>query len=137
VQSHINASTTNLATPKPVLFEEFGKKLNEDQQNAGDIALLRDPIYESTYKSVQKAIDEGMVGGGWWGRVFCGGKVLWGRVFCGGVGRGEPPHAAWHCPQCPCLPALPAAHCRLPVLEVGHPDLPQAGPPRPLWRAAR
>jgi len=57
VQSHITTSVNNLNVSKPVLFEEFGKKLDPDQQSAEQIAALRDPIYRSTYASVERAID--------------------------------------------------------------------------------
>lgn len=56
IQSHIAASTKNLKRAKPVLFEEFGKKLDASQQSAEGIRQLRDPIYASTYDSVEKAI---------------------------------------------------------------------------------
>lgn len=39
------------------MFEEFGKKLDNDQQTDWMIEQLRDPIYQSTYASVEKAID--------------------------------------------------------------------------------
>lgn len=57
VQSHITASVNNLNVSKPVLFEEFGKRLDPDQQSPEQIAALRDPIYRSTYASVERAID--------------------------------------------------------------------------------
>jgi hypothetical protein len=59
VQSHINVSTKALKTKKPVLFEEFGKKLQSNEQTAEGIRQLRDPIYASTYDSVEKAIGMG------------------------------------------------------------------------------
>jgi hypothetical protein len=40
------------------MFEEFGKKLTADQQGQADlISNLRDPVYNSVYSSVQRAID--------------------------------------------------------------------------------
>lgn len=41
---------------KPLLFEEFGKKL-ENGNNAADIARLRDPVYEASYSAVERAIE--------------------------------------------------------------------------------
>jgi len=40
------------------MFEEFGKKLDGDQQTEWSIQQLRDPIYASTYSSVEKAIEQ-------------------------------------------------------------------------------
>eukprot|EP00877_Chromochloris_zofingiensis_P009295 jgi/Chrzof1/4619/Cz14g20070.t1 len=60
VQSHIAVATTALSVKKPVLFEEFGKRLADDEQTDDEIARLRDPIYNSTYASVQRAIDMGL-----------------------------------------------------------------------------
>jgi len=59
VQSHIAAASKNLKVQKPVLFEEFGKKLDSNQQTAEGIRALRDPIYASTYDNVEKAIGNG------------------------------------------------------------------------------
>ncbi|KIZ05301.1 Mannan endo-1,4-beta-mannosidase 2 [Monoraphidium neglectum] len=68
VQSHIGAASKRLKTPKPVLFEEFGKKLDANQQTADGIRQLRDPIYASTYASVEKAItgDQPIAGSLFW-----------------------------------------------------------------------
>jgi hypothetical protein len=41
VQSHINVSTKALKTKKPVMFEEFGKKLDANQQTAEGIRQVR------------------------------------------------------------------------------------------------
>lgn len=57
IQSHI-AAGRNLSTgAKPVMFEEFGKKLEPAQQTAVMIERLRDPVYSSTYASVENAIN--------------------------------------------------------------------------------
>jgi hypothetical protein len=42
---------------KPIMFEEFGKKLEPAQQTSFMIEQLRDPIYTSTYASVEAAIN--------------------------------------------------------------------------------
>lgn len=57
MQSHIAAGANLSVGAKPIMFEEFGKKLNSDQQTEWMIQQLRDPIYQSTYASVEKAID--------------------------------------------------------------------------------
>lgn len=57
VQSHMTAGANLSSGSKPIMFEEFGKKLNADQQTEWMIQQLRDPIYQSTYASVEKAID--------------------------------------------------------------------------------
>jgi mannan endo-1,4-beta-mannosidase len=56
VQTHIAAASKNLKVSKPVMFEEFGKKLDNKEQTADGIRQLRDPIYASTYDSIEKAI---------------------------------------------------------------------------------
>lgn len=57
IQSHI-AAGTNLTTGfKPIMFEEFGKKLEPAQQTSFMIEQLRDPVYTSTYASVESAIN--------------------------------------------------------------------------------
>jgi len=57
IQSHISAGA-QLRPQKPIMFEEFGKKLTADQQGQADlISNLRDPVYNSVYSSVQRAID--------------------------------------------------------------------------------
>eukprot|EP00879_Flechtneria_rotunda_P001870 GHRR01002041.1.p1 GENE.GHRR01002041.1~~GHRR01002041.1.p1 ORF type:complete len:609 (+),score=135.21 GHRR01002041.1:246-2072(+) len=59
VQSHMAAGAKLSVGSKPVMFEEFGKKLDANQQTESLIQQLRDPIYQSTYASVEKAIDAG------------------------------------------------------------------------------
>jgi mannan endo-1,4-beta-mannosidase len=59
INSHITAGK-QLAGGKPIMFEEFGKKLTEDQQGYANMILnLRDPIYQSVYDYTQTAINNG------------------------------------------------------------------------------
>jgi hypothetical protein len=46
-----------MSPAKPVMFEEFGKKLDPAQQTTAAIERLRDPVYSSTYASVENAIN--------------------------------------------------------------------------------
>jgi hypothetical protein len=57
IQSHIAAGANLTTGSKPIMFEEFGKKLEPAQQTAFMIEQLRDPVYTSTYASVEKAIN--------------------------------------------------------------------------------
>jgi mannan endo-1,4-beta-mannosidase len=64
LQSHLQAAKT---INKPLLFEEFGKKLN-DPNNAADIQKLRDPVYQAAYTAVENAIQTGepLLGSMYW-----------------------------------------------------------------------
>jgi hypothetical protein len=54
LDSHLQAAET---INKPLLFEEFGKKLKPD---AGPdvISKLRDPVYEASYEAVESAVEK-------------------------------------------------------------------------------
>ena len=52
LNSHLEAAE---AIGKPLLFEEFGKRL--DNANADTISRLRDPVYTATYDAVQQALE--------------------------------------------------------------------------------
>lgn len=53
LDSHLSAAET---ISKPLLFEEFGKKL-KDGSNQDDISRLRDPVYDASYKAVESAVE--------------------------------------------------------------------------------
>jgi hypothetical protein len=55
--SRLPASPHAHCSHSPARPQEFGKKLDKDQQTDWMIEQLRDPIYQSTYASVEKAID--------------------------------------------------------------------------------
>lgn len=57
IQSHIAAGSNLTTGSKPIMFEEFGKKLEPAQQTSFMIEQLRDPVYTSTYASVESAIN--------------------------------------------------------------------------------
>lgn len=57
IQSHISAGAKLSTGAKPIMFEEFGKKLDPAQQTGYMIEQLRDPVYTSTYASVENAIN--------------------------------------------------------------------------------
>lgn len=57
IQSHIAAGTNLTTGSKPIMFEEFGKKLEPKEQTSFMIEQLRDPVYTSTYASVESAIN--------------------------------------------------------------------------------
>lgn len=64
LQSHLSAAKR---INKPLLFEEFGKKL-ENPTSTGDISKLRDPVFATTYDAVEKAIQSGepLLGSMYW-----------------------------------------------------------------------
>lgn len=83
IQSHI-AAGANLSTgSRPIMFEAFGKKLEPANQTSLMIAQLRDPVYNSTYVSVENATNtnQSIVGSMFW-------KLAVG-VFDGQDARGE------------------------------------------------
>ena len=41
---------------KPLLLEEFGKRLPPGELEAGAIARLRDPVYQTSFAAVAKSI---------------------------------------------------------------------------------
>lgn len=91
IQSHI-AAGTNLSTgSKPIMFEEFGKKLEPAQQNAAFIEQLRDPVYTSTYASVENAINanQPIAGSMFWKLAIPVFDRQDGRGECGGGGGGR------------------------------------------------
>ncbi|MEW5298790.1 MAG: hypothetical protein WDW36_001873 [Sanguina aurantia] len=52
--SHVNASRVLLN--KPVLLEEFGKKLVPDDQTSSGVGALRNPVYADTYGELERII---------------------------------------------------------------------------------
>lgn len=57
IKQHIKAATE---LNKPLLLEEFGKKLTgDDEDKASAIAQNRDVVYKRTYEIVEKAMREG------------------------------------------------------------------------------
>lgn len=67
IQSHVKA--TNTSIKKPLLVEEFGKKLEgEDQDNPNKIARIRNPAYALTYSTLEEHIEE--QSGGFVGTLF-------------------------------------------------------------------
>eukprot|EP00803_Ostreobium_quekettii_P003958 evm.model.scf_299.3 EVM.evm.TU.scf_299.3 scf_299:18512-30111(+) len=57
LNAHIEAAATQLG--KPVLLEEFGKKLEGDRQDSkAEIQRVRDPVYNATYAVVEDALKE-------------------------------------------------------------------------------
>lgn len=52
--SHLEAAES---IGMPLLFEEFGKKLDSPDDTAA-IRQLRDPVFGATYDAVQKAVEE-------------------------------------------------------------------------------
>ncbi len=43
---------------KPLLLEEFGKKLSASEYSNGGILEKRDPVFQSMYNAVEAAIDK-------------------------------------------------------------------------------
>lgn len=68
LQSHLDAAKS---IGKPLLFEEFGKRL-DSPDNAADVSLLRDPVYRSTYAAIESAVekDEPLLGSMYWKWAF-------------------------------------------------------------------
>lgn len=57
MKSHINASAE---IGKPLLFEEFGKKLVGDKaDDPRSMRQTRDPVYHETYSAIEEAMAEG------------------------------------------------------------------------------
>lgn len=67
IQSHVEAS--NISIGKPLLVEEFGKKLQEtDEDDPEKIASIRNPSYNLTYKLLEDHIQS--QSGGFVGTLF-------------------------------------------------------------------
>ncbi|GMH32385.1 hypothetical protein BSKO_00219 [Bryopsis sp. KO-2023] len=80
IMSHVDTASFRLG--KPVLVEEFGKKLMPNRHNPSSIRVLRDPVFKSTYSVVETAIAEGRgIGGTMFWR--------WDLPMFLGSGRGE------------------------------------------------
>lgn len=79
LQSHLDAAK---AIGKPLLFEEFGKRLESD--SAGDVANLRDPVYRATYAAIEDAVEasEPLLGSMYWKWAFPGSSAY------AGAGKG-------------------------------------------------
>lgn len=61
IESHVNASSTLIG--KPLLIEEFGKKLEKGDEAISDkVAAIRDPVYNLTYRLVKEHIQENTSG---------------------------------------------------------------------------
>ena len=56
VLSHLKEVERSLG--KPLLLEEFGKKLSAAEYANGSILAKRDPIFQSMYTAVEGAIDK-------------------------------------------------------------------------------
>lgn len=57
MESHIKAAAQ---FGKPLLFEEFGKKLVGDSaDDSGSIKKTRDPVYHAAYSSIEEAMAAG------------------------------------------------------------------------------
>jgi mannan endo-1,4-beta-mannosidase len=70
LQAHLQAAK---AAGKPLLFEEFGKKL---EGGDGDIGAQRDPIFRAAYKAIEDAIEdsEPLLGSLYWQWYFDGAR---------------------------------------------------------------
>jgi mannan endo-1,4-beta-mannosidase len=70
LQAHLQAAK---AAGKPLLFEEFGKKL---EGGDGDIAGQRDPVFRAAYKAIEDAIEasEPLLGSLYWQWYFDGAR---------------------------------------------------------------
>eukprot|EP01026_Neomeris_dumetosa_P036820 TRINITY_DN2976_c0_g1_i11.p1 TRINITY_DN2976_c0_g1~~TRINITY_DN2976_c0_g1_i11.p1 ORF type:complete len:487 (-),score=43.13 TRINITY_DN2976_c0_g1_i11:309-1628(-) len=67
IQSHTEVA--NQEIKKPLLLEEFGKKLiEEEEQSKEGVSQLRDPVYRLTYELVEKGIMS---------RMGMGGSLFW------------------------------------------------------------
>lgn len=64
LDSHLSAAET---INKPLLFEEFGKKLDGGAA-PGVIAAKRDPVYQASYEAVEAAVesDRPLLGSLYW-----------------------------------------------------------------------
>ncbi|KAI8471837.1 MAG: glycoside hydrolase superfamily [Monoraphidium minutum] len=68
LQSHLDAAKS---IGKPLLFEEFGKRLDNPDDAAG-VASMRDPVYRSTYAAIEAAVEdnEPLLGSMYWKWAF-------------------------------------------------------------------
>lgn len=55
VMSHLREMEIGIR--KPLLLEEFGKKLSAAEYGNGSIATKRDPIFQSMYSTIEAALD--------------------------------------------------------------------------------
>lgn len=54
LEAHMAVAEARLG--KPLLLEEFGKRLASSEADAGAITRLRDPVYETSFAAVAKSI---------------------------------------------------------------------------------
>ena len=79
------------AVRKPLLLEEFGKKLSAPEYTNGSIGAVRDPIFASMYRTVEEALAQcayplaNMTGVFWTGQHWCCKSLLWYARLCGGA----------------------------------------------------
>lgn len=66
VMSHLQEMEEGIR--KPLLLEEFGKKLNPSEYKNGSIASKRDPVFHSVYSTIETALDtdRGLAGSLFW-----------------------------------------------------------------------
>jgi hypothetical protein len=94
LDSHLAAAET---INKPLLFEEFGKKLSPGA-DPDTITKLRDPVYEASYQAVEAAVesDRPLLGSLYWkwavpglekGEWAAGGEI---QVVCRNMGYEQP-----------------------------------------------
>lgn len=62
IMSHVDTASFQLG--KPVLVEEFGKKLSVNRLNPSSIRVVRDPVFRSVYRMVENLIADGHAIGG-------------------------------------------------------------------------
>ncbi|CAD7699737.1 unnamed protein product [Ostreobium quekettii] len=67
---------------KPMVVEEFGKKLPIDGRHLDNILRLRDPVFQETYSAIEKSLVNGLATGG---SIFW----RWDLPMFEGAGRGE------------------------------------------------
>ena len=81
ISYHIDITENEIG--KPLLLEEFGKKLKgHESDDASDIRNIRDPVYETTYTVVEEALrDHRQITGSLFWR--------WNMPLFQGKGRGE------------------------------------------------
>lgn len=60
--SHVDTASFQLG--KPVLVEEFGKKLLPHRHNPSSIRVLRDPVFKATFNLLENLIADGRAIGG-------------------------------------------------------------------------
>lgn len=94
--SHVDTASFQLG--KPVLVEEFGKKLSVNRLNPSSIRVVRDPVFGSVYRMVENLIADGhAIGGSLFWR--------WDLPMFHDSDRSKPP-ILFCCPQLPDLSDL-------------------------------